>query len=236
MKRLLFAVAAVLLATSAPAQDKNQETIEGNGKSITRDVTVSSFGSLKASGIFELLLSQGDKESVKIEADENLQEYFNVRNDGDKLIIDMDKIKNKNLKNANKIKVYVTFRKLSELELNMVGNTLSEEQLSFEKLDMKNKSLGTVELQLTASRLELENKSVGNVTLEGKVDDVVVKNKGVGELEAGKLVVQTMDIENNSVGNAEVNAEKSLKVKDSFLGKVKNKGAAQPRRMNKVRV
>ena len=94
----------------------------------------------------------------------------------------------------------------------------------------------TPSAQLTATKLELENKSVGNVTLKGKVEDVVVKNKGVGELEAGNLVVQTMDIENNSVGNAEVNAEKSLKVKDSFLGKVKNKGAAQVRRMNKVRV
>jgi hypothetical protein len=45
-----------------------------------------------------------------------------------------------------------------------------------------------------------------------------------------------MNIENTGVGNAEVNAEKDLKVKDSFLGKVKNKGGATVRKMNRVRV
>jgi hypothetical protein len=43
-----------------------------------------------------------------------------------------------------------------------------------------------------------------------------------------------MDIDNNGVGSATVNAEKELKVKDSFLGKVRNKGNATVRKMNKV--
>jgi hypothetical protein len=63
-----------------------------------------------------------------------------------------------------------------------------------------------------------------------------MKNAGVGSLEAGNFVVQTMNIENTGIGSAEVNAEKDLKVKDSFLGKVKNKGNAPMRKMNKVRV
>ncbi len=51
---------------------------------------------------------------------------------------------------------------------------------------------------------------------------------------AASFVVQKMDIENTGVGSAEVNAEKELKVKDSFLGKVINKGNAPVKRMNKV--
>jgi hypothetical protein len=47
-------------------------------------------------------------------------------------------------------------------------------------------------------------------------------------------VVQKMDIDNSGIGSAEVNAEKELKIKDSFLGKVTNKGNATIRRMNKV--
>jgi hypothetical protein len=38
------------------------------------------------------------------------------------------------------------------------------------------------------------------------------------------------------VGGAEVNAEKEIKVKDSFLGKVKNKGAATIKRAERVRI
>jgi hypothetical protein len=39
-------------------------------------------------------------------------------------------------------------------------------------------------------------------------------------------MVQTMDIDNNGIGSAEVNAAKQLIVKDSFLGKVRNVGGA----------
>jgi hypothetical protein len=238
MKKMLFAsLAGLFLSSIAHAQDdKKRETIEGNGKKVTRDVTVSSFTSLQASGVYELKLSQGNKESVKIEADENLQEYFNVRNEGNKLVIDMEKLKNKNLKNSTKMKVYVTFKKLKELELKTVGNVSSEEQLSFDDLDLTTKNVGNVDLNLSAKKLNLDSKSVGNVKLSGKATEAVVKNKGVGSFEASNFVVQTMNIENDGIGSAEVNAEKDLKVKDSFMGKAKNKGGATVRKMNKVRV
>jgi hypothetical protein len=238
MKRFfLTSLAGLFLASFLHAQDDNKrETIEGNGKSVTRDVTVSSFNALEASGVYELKLSQGSKESVKIEADENLQQYFNVHNEGNKLVIDMEKLKNKNLKNVHKMKVYVTFKNLTALDLKTVGNVSSEEQLSFDNLDLNTKSVGNVDLNFTAKKLDIENKSVGNVKLSGKADEAVVKNTGVGSFQAGNFVVQTMNIENTGVGSAEVNAEKDLKVKDNFLGKVKNKGNANIRRMNKVRV
>jgi hypothetical protein len=235
MRKILFCAIAAFSLKASIAQDK-QEKIEGNGKMVTRDVAVSSFDALKASGVYELKLSQGSKESVKIEADENLQEYFNVRNEGNKLVIDMDKLKNKNLSIKGKMKVYVTFKKLKEMDLSTVGNVGSEEQLTFDDLQLKNKSVGNVDLKLTVNKLDLDNKSVGNVKLNGKAQDAVVKNNGVGSLQAGSFVVQTMNIENTGVGHAEVNAEKNLKVKDSFLGKVNNKGGAAVRRMNRVRV
>jgi hypothetical protein len=233
-KILMAAAAGLLMVSSANAQKK--ETIEGNGKIVTRDVKVTSFNSLKASGIYELKLSQGNTEAVKIEADENLQDLFQVHNDGDKLVIEMKKMENRNFNIKTKLKVYVTFKNLKEMELSTVGNVASEEQLSFTDLDLKNKSVGNVDLKLTASKIDIKNSSVGNVHLSGKAENATVKNSGVGSIEAGNFVVQTMNIENSGVGHAEVNAAKDLKVKDSFLGKVKNKGAATTRRMNTVKV
>ena len=234
--KYLVAIAGILLATSAIAQDKKKETLEGNGKMVTRDIPVQSFSELKASGVYELKLSQGSTESVKIEADENLQDLFEVKNEGSKLVISTKKMENKNLKLHNKLKVYVTFRNLKELEIQTVGNVNSEENLSFGDLKLSTHSVGNVNLKLTANKINVDNHGVGDVTLVGKADDAVVKSNGVGSLNAGAFVVQTMDINNNGVGHAEVNAAKSLKVHDSFLGKVKNKGAAEARKMNKVRI
>lgn len=232
---LLFCSLFVLsFLFAVQAQKESRETIEGNGKHITRDVSVSPFTELKASGVYELKLLQGAKEGVKIEADENLQDYFTVRNDGNKLVIDMEKLKNKNLKGNNKMKVYVTFKELKGMELSTVGNVSTDGKLSFSNLDVHNNSVGHIDLNLTADKINLENHSVGNVTLSGQAQNAVLKNNGVGNIKAGDFVVQTMTIDNTGVGNAEVNAAKELKVTDSFLGKVKNKGAAPVRKRNKV--
>ena len=191
-----------------------------------------SFDELDVKGVFNVLLTQGSKESVKIEAEDNLQDLFEVKTEGSKLSIGMKKDVNFNSK--KKMKVYVTFKKLKSMDLKTVGDISSEANLRFDDLKINNKSVGSVDLKMTAQNLDIDNKSVGNVKLNGKAENALIKNKGVGSVQAADFVVQKMDIDNSGVGNAEVNAEKELKVKDSFLGKVTNKGKATARRMNKV--
>jgi len=237
MRKVFFAAVAILFAATLFAQDKKErQTIEGNGNLVTRDVAVSSFNELKASGIYELRLLQGNTESVRIEADENLHELFLVSNEGSKLVIDMKKLENTNLKTKNKMRVYVTFKSLKDLDLSTVGNVRSDEELRFDELNLKNQSVGNVNLKLTAKKIDIRNSSVGNVTLSGKAENAFVKNSSVGSLEAGDFVVQTMDIDNNGIGSAEVHATKELKVKDNIMSKVKNKGSGTVRKMNTVRI
>jgi hypothetical protein len=237
MKQLLT-VALGVLATgflqTAAAQKEKKETVEGNGNLVTKEISVEPFTTLDASGVYELKLTQGNTEGVRIEADENLQELFTVRNEGSRLVIHMKKMDNLNLRTKNKMRVYVSFKNLKALDLKTVGNVSSGNDLSFDDLELTNKSVGNVDLELTATKLNLENSSVGNVTLSGRADEAVMKNSGVGSLKAGNFVVQTLDIDNSGVGAAEVHATRGLRVKDSFLGKVKNRGSASARKMNKV--
>lgn len=234
MRKLFLSLALVsVVSFSLSAQDyKDRRSIEPSGKIITKEVNVTSFDQLDVSGIFSLMLVQGSKEEVKIEADDNLQSLFEVKNEGSKLVIGMKK--DVNINGKIKMKVYITFKNLKSMDLKTVGNVISEANMSFNDLDINNKSVGNVDLKLTTQNLNIQNKSVGNVKLNGKADNVTIKNKGVGSIHAASFVVQKMDIDNSGIGSAEVNAEKELKVKDSFLGKVSNKGNATIRRMNKV--
>jgi len=52
-KFVLTSLTGLFFAGILNAQDRH-ETIEGNGKTVTRDITVSSFDELKASGVYEL--------------------------------------------------------------------------------------------------------------------------------------------------------------------------------------
>ena len=69
MRKILAGIALVAACAGTVNAQNNKNVLEGNGKSVTRDVAVQSFSKLKASGVYELKLSQGDKESVRIEAD-----------------------------------------------------------------------------------------------------------------------------------------------------------------------
>ena len=81
---LMLTIAALGISTMAQKNDKykddDKERIEGSGNVITKDIAVRSFDELNASGVFNLQLSQGDKESVKIEADDNLMDLFILEN------------------------------------------------------------------------------------------------------------------------------------------------------------
>ena len=230
----MLAITALGFSTMAQKNDKydDKDRIEGSGNVITKDIAIKSFDELDASGVFNLQLSQGDKESVRIEADDNLMDLFTVENDGSTLTIKMKK--NSNFNSKKQLKVYVTFKNLKSMNLGMVGGTSSDEKLKFADLKLKNQSVGSVSLNMTLQTLNMENQSVGSVKLEGSADNAVVKNNSVGSINAGNFVVQKMDIENNGVGSATVNAEKELKYTDSFLGKVSNRGNATVKRKNKV--
>jgi hypothetical protein len=240
MRRYVIAglFASILFSSIAVAQDdkkhkdhKNQKRIEGSGNVITKDFPVQAFDELGASGVYSVILTQGSKEAVKIEADDNLMDLFEVKNEGSKLIIKMEK--DVSISTKKGMKVYITFQKLKGMELSMVGNFTSSENLNFNDLKIQNSSVGNVDLKMTAQNLNMDNTSVGNVRLDGKATSAVIKNNGVGSIKAGDFVVQTMDIENNGVGGAEVNAEKECKVKDSMLGRVNNRGSAPVKNSNK---
>jgi hypothetical protein len=238
---LAFTVAVLAVGSGANAQDhkdhkdhNDKPRIEGSGNIVTKEIAVKSFDELNVQGVFSVLLTQGNKEEVRIEADDNLQELFEVKNEGSKLNITTKK--DMNYSSKKKLKVYITFRKLKSMELKTVGDISSDANLNFDDLRISNKSVGSIDLKMTAQNLNVENKSVGNVKLNGKAENAIIKNKGVGSVQAASFIVQKMDIENDGVGSAEVNAAKELKVKDSFLGKVTNKGAAPVKRLKKVEI
>jgi Putative auto-transporter adhesin, head GIN domain len=231
MNKTSFSLVMIATAFYFAASAQVTKRIDGSGNVVTKEITIQPFDQLDVSGVFSVKLSQGDKEAVKIEADDNLQELFEVKNEGSMLVISMKKDQNLHVK--TKMKVYITFRKLKSMDLKTVGDVSSEQSLSFEDLSIGNKSVGSIDLHLTAQSINLTNKSVGNIKLNGKADNAKIWNKSVGSILASDFIVQKMDIDNDGIGSAEVNAEKELKVKDSFLGKVRNKGAATAKRSNR---
>src|SRR6185503_7427651 len=183
-KIFLFILVLTAMSFSVIAQKNDwdkRERIEGSGNVISKDIPVKSFDHLTAHGVFSLQLSQGDKESVKIEAEDNLIDLITVKNEGSDLQIEMKK--DVSIDTKKKMIVYVTFKSLKSMNLGMVGSTSSDEQLKFSDLKFKNQSVGSVNLNMALQTLNLENESVGSLKLKGSADNAVIKSNSVGSVQ-----------------------------------------------------
>src|SRR5215218_4936493 len=61
--------------------------VRGNGNVVTQERSVGSFKGVKSSGSFDVIIASGATQSIKVEAEDNLQEYIDVVVDGDMLSI-----------------------------------------------------------------------------------------------------------------------------------------------------
>ncbi|HNP22647.1 MAG TPA: head GIN domain-containing protein [Panacibacter sp.] len=230
MKKItLLSLVALSFTIAATAQKKK---LAPSGNIVTKNIAVQAFNAIEAAGIYELVLTQGDKEAVRIEADDNMQELFSVTNEGSTLVISMPKLDDQEINidgqgdHDKKLrwKVYVSYKSLKRLELSVIGNIRGENALKSDAFEIKNKAIGNIDLKISTAKLTVRNEGVGKIILAGDATNAVIKNSGVGELDGEDLLVQTMDIDNSGVGHASVNVQKDLTVQQSFLGKVTNVG------------
>lgn len=195
----------------------------GNGHVIKQERHVTSFSKISIEGIFPVVLSQdGGPEFVKVEADENLQEYILVRNDGDELVVETED--NVSIRKSKKLKVFINLKNISELNYKSVGSLTTDGKLKLDSLEINSESVGKVDLDIDAKFLRANLNSVGVTNLQGKVTEARINNKSVGALNAYDLKTQTIMLHNTAIGNAEIYADSAFFIRSSAIGNVYYKG------------
>ena len=223
-KMLSLAAMFIAIAIFQSCIFDNSEKVSGNGKVVKQDREVSAFTAIDASGVFNVYLSQGEKESLVIEADENLMPLIETRVEGNTLHIDQKE--HINIKYAKKKSIYVTFKEINRLKINSVCNISTSQMLHLKELNLDHSGVGNVQLDFQCKKLLAEIQSVGQLTLKGKADFAELKNSSVGNVNATDFIVDTLHLDNSSVGNVEVRAEKEVYVHSSGIGNVTIEGNA----------
>jgi len=94
-----------LIAVMPSAMFAFEKNITGNGIVEKQTRKVSSFNALDISSAFDIFLTQGNEESLVIEADENIMEYIITEVRGGTLRIYIDE--HRNIRNVKTMKVYL---------------------------------------------------------------------------------------------------------------------------------
>lgn len=202
--------------------------VKGSGNLMTETREIGPFSKLTISGTINVFLIQGEKESVRVEADENLLEFIKTELKGDELFLSSARAKE-----SKKMAVYITVKDLKSLNTCGIGDVQSQNALKGTALSIENSAVGDLNLQLDYQSIEMNYNGVGDVLLKGKANEVEIDCSGVGDIHAYELITQTMDLNHSGVGHSNVYANESIKVKFTGVGDVNYKGDPKQKNIEK---
>jgi hypothetical protein len=229
LKKVLFTAASATLAlllalslSSCITIKLNNKDLQGSGKVTTQDFQVSDFDRLSFSGIGNIIITQGDTESLKVEAESNVIERLEISSGGKKLKIGF---KNNffNIIPTKPVNFYLSVKDLREISMSGVGS-IKCDNLATDDLSIDSSGAGSVDMNLTTTVLEVALSGAGKVNLAGQTQSQSIDISGAGSYSAKEFTSKDCEVSISGLGRAIVNATDTLDVNMSGLGTVEYVG------------
>lgn len=214
-----FAVICAFISTSLFAQSD-----------LTRkDLNLSGFTSVQASGIASVYLTKGNQERVELEINEKYRDYVKVSVDNGVLNIKWDNKERTKWNDGDdlKVKLHVTYKTLNGLSGSGATNFFTKNKLTTNDLSVDFSGANNSTLEVDAGSMKVNASGACNVKLSGKARTLEVDASGACNIKAYELVADNVDAEASGVSNVHITAEKTLDVKASGLSNVHYKGDAK---------
>jgi hypothetical protein len=231
----------VLIATSlACAIPLGIRTVRGSGNVVTEERQASGFDSVALSGVGRVIITQGDKEALTIETDDNLMRYIesNVK-DG---TLELGLAGNTIPVPSQSIIFRVSVDDLTGLDSSGAGS-FEIGKLDTDRLKVSLSGAGDIGVDsLNATDLVVAISGAGNVELAGQVETQEIDLSGLGNYNASDLesraasvrisgagstviwVLDTLDVEISGAGNVEYFGSPEVTRDISGAGKVTSRG------------
>ena len=175
-------------------------TIQGSGNVITERRDVSGFDSVSIIGIGQVIITQGDEESLTIEADDNLMEYITSEVRGSTL--ELGFTDNVSIDPTAQIVFRVNAKNLKALKTTGTSS-MEMKKLNTDRLEISKSGTGGITIdELTATDLVVSAEGTGKIKLVGTVVTQEIEMVGSGDYEAPDLESQTATVSVNGTGNA----------------------------------
>ena len=214
---LFLLVALMAGACNLNLNNLNVSVEQGSGRVTNETRTVSNFDRVILNGIGDVIVTQGNTESLEIEAEDNVIPHIVTQVSNGTLNIGFDK---KTIVPTKTIKFNLTMRDIHGLESNGVSNIQSD-QIKTDRLDLGISGTGNITLNnLTADSLAVTVSGAGNLTGQGQVSTLTVNLSGAGNYNGQDLKSKTDSITISGLGRVVTWVTDSLDVTISGTGNV----------------
>lgn len=194
------------------------ERIRGSGKVIQENRDVRGFTGVELASVGDLSIQQGDRESLTIEAEDNILPRILTEVEGGKLIIRTER--GVSISPTVPVHYTLTARELSDLELSGSGD-IRTNTIKSQDFRIRLSGSGGIRMgELAASTLTTELSGSGSIEVPGKVASQRVRISGSGDYDGGNLQSQSADILVSGSGDSKVWARDELSVHVSGSGRV----------------
>ncbi len=225
MKRMIL-ITALLFGTILFSACDTMRVVRGTGDMSEENREVSGFNAVALDGVGTIFIEQGDRESLRIEAEENLLQYLETEVESQTLNLTIRR--GINIVPTQGVFYYLTVQDLEEIEVNGLGN-VDIIDLQTPKLALSINGGGEINAQtLTADELDVVINGLGNLDLgDGEVGDQSVQIDGGGNYNARNLASEMAEVAINGLGSATIWASDTLDVTIDGGGNVNYVGKPQ---------
>lgn len=197
--------------------------VKGDGNIKTEHRNVNPFEEVQVSGAISLFLSQGEFKPVQLESDQNLLQYIELVQQGDRLEIRTRS--GFNLDPTNEIKVYLTAPQYRKVDVSGACNITSATKLvSDNDLEVEMSGASKMVLDVDLPQIKTSLSGSGEINLKGETKKLIIEMSGAAEAHCFELLSEETSVNISGAGSADVYASQKLDVDVSGAGNVKYKG------------
>jgi hypothetical protein len=202
----------------------NSERIQGSGRLAQESRNVHGFNKVSLQGFGELTISQGNKESLTVEADDNILPKIKTVVEDGKLVIGMER--GVSISTHLKLRYTLTVAEIDCIELSGSGKVISG-PLNSSDFRVRLPGSGEIHIEsLDADSLDATISGSGTIDLAGKVDRQAVHISGSGKTRAPDLQSHAAEASISGSGSTTLWAQDSLSARISGSGSVGYYGSA----------
>ncbi len=224
--RQIFIVAVSSLLLFSSCREIFAKRIRGNGNITAQTRSAGEFNSIDVSGNIDVYARQDSSSSVKVEADENLQQYIEAINEGNVLRIKTQE--GYNLKSSREIKVYVSSATFKKFEASGACDVYGEGKItSSSDIDFELSGSCDATMDVNAPKISVNMSGAGSIKLKGETKDFKVRGSGSTDVKSFDLLAENVNLDLSGAGDAEVYASAKLTGSISGAADVRYKGNAQ---------
>lgn len=191
------------------------------------DRHLSGFHAIEVGGPYDVTISQGSTESVKVEAPEDIQPHVTTE-----VVNGVLKIYNKHndmfhwgdIFRHKKILVYVSAKYLDSIIVSGSGDVAFKNGLHGDKMNLQVSGSGDVNGVLEVKELDTKISGSGDVKLSGHAETSAVRVSGSGDYSARGLITSNTDVHVSGSGDASIYASNKIDASVSGSGDINYAG------------